>query len=141
MGDDAARTPHVVLTAGELIHFMDRILEDAAGDTHGYTQRFSWKKTDISSSVDGTVAASRQVLGGDVEAIGGWIVAETTGTASAAFRLHDGNSATTEQVGRVNLIANESVRDFFPGKGIEIFTGRIFVEVLSGSFEGVILWR
>ncbi|SRR6266568_1651097 len=137
----AARMPLLVVTPDELQEYVREILSDPAGRTRGYTERFSWLKTDFSSSVDSPVSASRQILAGDVVAIGGWIVAETTGTAAAAFRLHDGNSAAGEAFGRINLAANESTRDFVFGRGIECLTGRVFLEVISGSFEGVLIWR
>ena len=104
-------------------------------------ESFAWKKTDIGPSVAAAVVASRQVLGGDVRALCGWSVAETTGAASAAIRFHDGSSATGEVFTRINLVANESNREYFTKDGVRCFTGRIYLEVISGSVEGVIYWR
>ena len=61
-------------------------------------------------------------------------------TAGAAVRIHDGNNANGEVFARINLAANESVRDWYIPKGIRCFTGRVFLEVMSGSVEGVIYW-
>lgn len=137
----AARMPLLVVTVAELLDYVGERQSESQDQHGGYGEAFTWRKTDISSSVDSPVSASRAVLGGDVRAIGGWVVAETTGTAAAAFRLHDGNAAGGEQFGRINLAAGESTRDFVPGRGIRCFTGRVFIEVISGSFEGVIIWR
>lgn len=102
--------------------------------------RHYWQKTDIAASPAGAVTASRQVLRGDVRALVGWSVAETTGTAAAAFRLRDGTGTTSEVLARINLAANESDRDTFGQRGILVNTGNIWLEFISGSFEGVVYW-
>lgn len=124
----------------EWLRWMDSV-SDSDSLNSAYSERFTWKKTDIATSPGAAITASRQVLAGDVRAIGGWGFAETTGTAGASLRLRDGNSATGEVFIRVNLASNESTRDYFPKDGVHCLTGRVFIEVLSGSVEGVIYWR
>lgn len=102
--------------------------------------RRPFHKTDIATSPAGAVTASRQVLGGDVTELVGWALAETTGLSPAAVRLRDGNSAAGEVLARINLAANESARDTFTTRGIRVFTGRVYLEVVSGSVEGVVYW-
>lgn len=139
--EQQARTPVLVVTPGEMYEYVQRMLDDTGEVDRGYTQSFSWRKTDFSRFVNGAVTTNRAILGGDVSSIGGWSVAETTGTAGAAIRLHDGQNITGEAIVRINLAANESTRDLFPRKGIECYTGRVFLEVISGSVEGVLYWR
>jgi len=99
-------------------------------------------KTDIGPTPAAAVTASRQVIGGgDACELMGYALRETTGAATAALRLRDGNNAATEVIVAVNLAANESVRDMFTPRGLVIATGRVFLEWLSGSIEGVIYWR
>lgn len=139
--DENRHGPVLVVDVHEMAEYI-RELEGQSQDQHGgYSESFMWQKTDMSGTVDGANTASRLILGGDVRAIGGWIVAETTGAAGAALRLHDGNSGATEAFGRINLAANESTRDFIFSKGIRCQTGRVFLEVIAGAFEGVLFWR
>jgi hypothetical protein len=71
----------------------------------------------------------------------GFSVCESTGSAGAKFRLHDG-----EDVGdpvlypAVTLTSNESAREWFGNQGIQIVSGAVFLEVVSGSVEGCVLW-
>jgi hypothetical protein len=98
-------------------------------------------KTDISAGIGLPVTASRLALpGGDVAVLVGWSISETTGAATASFRLHDGKDATTPQFTRVNLAANESNRDTIGRNGAICFSGRVFLAVVSGSIEGVLFW-
>lgn len=98
-------------------------------------------KTDLSAGIAGAVAASRQVLaGGDVRAMIGYAIRETTGTAGAVIRFHDGNGPGTEVIAPVSLAAGESDRSILGSHGITVSTGRIFLEVVSGSVEGVVYW-
>lgn len=95
---------------------------------------------DIGPNPATAVTASRQVLGGgDVTRLLGWSIRETAG-AGAAFRLHDGNNASTPVLANANFAANESIRDFWFPAGILVATGRIWLEVLSGSIEGVLYY-
>lgn len=102
----------------------------------------SAERTDISAGVAGAVNASRQVLaGGDVEELIGWSLRETTGAAAAEMRLRDGNSAAGEVLAVVGLAANTSSFVFASGRGVRVLTGRVFLEVVSGSVEGVVYWK
>ena len=104
-------------------------------------KHYPWEKTDIGPTPAAAVAASRAINIGDIAVLCGYAVAETTGTATAAIRLRDGNNANGEVIARVNLVANESVRDFWTPDGVRVFTGHLFLEVVSGSVEGVVYWK
>lgn len=105
------------------------------GHHHGY------RKTDLGKSPGVAVTASRQVFGGDPCTLYGWAVAETTNAATATIRLRDGSDANAEVIARINLAINESDRDMFTPHGIIISTGHLWLEVVSGSVEGVLYWR
>lgn len=65
----------------------------------------------------------------------GLALRETTGTAGAVARLHDGESASRRSIIPVSLAANESVREVVGLSGALYVTG-VFIEVVSGSVEG-----
>ena len=99
------------------------------------------RKTDIASTPGGAVTASVQLpSSGRIQQLLGWAIAETTGTATAGFRLHDGIGTGGGVLVRINLAANESTRDRGGPPGIWVVNGSIYLEVLSGSIEGVIFW-
>lgn len=83
---------------------------------------------------------TRQVIG-RCHLLCGWSVRETTGAAAAVFRLHDGRDVNEPVLASANLAANESIRDNFATPGLRVTTGGIFLEVVSGSIEGVIYVR
>lgn len=139
--EQGAQRPLLIIDALTLLEHVREHMGDPDRDHRGYSESYSWNKTDIAPTVAGTDTATRILLGGDVRAVCGWAIAETTGAASAAIRLHDGRLATGEQFGRVNLIASESVRDTFVPHGVRCYTGAVTIEVLSGSVEGVLFWR
>ena len=96
---------------------------------------------DLGANPATAVTASRQVLGGgDVSRLLGWSIRETTGTGTAVFRLRDGNNANASVLANANFAANESIRDFWFPAGIHVATGRIFLEIVSGSIEGVLYY-
>lgn len=99
-----------------------------------------WHKTDLAAKPAGSVAASRAVLSGDAVALMGWSVREPTGAAGASFRLRDGD-ANGEVLCNANLAANESIRDLFTHPGVRVETGKVFLDMIAGSVEGVIYWR
>jgi hypothetical protein len=125
----------------ELAEHIRRLVADPELGGGSYTDIFTGKKTDIATSPGGAVNASRVIINSDVHAVLGWSFAETTGTTPATIRLHDGNAATGEVFARINLAANESVRDWYIPKGVRCFTGRLFLEVIAGSVEGVVYWQ
>ena len=131
----------LVVTEGELEHHIRNFLSDPAERSEGYTESFAHKKTDIAYPGTGAVTGNKGILGGDVRAITGWAIRETTGAAAATIRLRDGSAAIGEVIAPLGLAANGFA--FFPpmGKGIEVATGKVFLEVVAGSVEGVIYWR
>lgn len=71
----------------------------------------------------------------------GWSVTESTGSAKAQIRLHDGeNSSAPILASQINLAQGESIRDWFGDESIEIVSGKVYLEVISGSVEGAIYW-
>ena len=85
----------------------------------------------LTMTVDSTNVAPTALLG--------WSFTESTGSAGASVRLHDGqNSAAPSLCSAVKLSAGESTRDWFGDQTIEIFSGSVFLEVLSGSVECVV---
>jgi hypothetical protein len=108
-------------------------------DRHPAGRIYKW---DISTGIALPITASVELpLGGAVRAVYGWAFAETTGTAAAAVRLHDGSQTGGEVFARINLTAGESTRDSFAPNGIKCRSGYLYLEVLSGSVEGVVYWR
>lgn len=97
-------------------------------------------KTDLGLSPGAVVAASRVVVSGDVHMLRGWAIVETTGANPASIRLRDGTGINNEIFARINLAAGESTRDIMSSKGVKCTTGNIWLEVLSGSVEGVLFW-
>lgn len=133
-------TPVLVVDVLELSAYLKHMLANPERFGASYTDLFTGLKSDIATAPGAPVVASRVVVNSDVHAVLGWAFAETTGTGGAAVRLHDGNNATSEVFARVNLAANESVRDWYIPKGIRCSTGRLFLEVVNGSVEGVVYW-
>lgn len=99
------------------------------------------KVTDLSAEVGAAVSASRQVLDGDVCELLGWRIVETTGAAAMAFRLHDGSGSagTLLTVGGAASAGVDSMP--ISEHGIEVQTGKVYLEVKSGSMAGVLYWR
>lgn len=135
-----AATPVLVVDVDELAAYVHDMIANPERSGKSYSDIFTGNKTDIATVPGGAIAASRLAINSDVHAILGWSFAETTGTAGASVRIHDGATAQGEVFARINLQPNESVRDWYIPKGIRSFTGRIFIEVIAGSVEGVIYW-
>ena len=106
-----------------------------------YTEIPYWRKTDISAGIAAAVTVSRQVLAGDVRQVGGWSIRETTGAASAMVRFIEGNAVGGEVICPVGIPQGTTVTVAPTAPGIQVFTGRVFMQVVSGSVEGVIYWR
>lgn len=140
-GESGGAAPLSPYDQAELGRLLTIALTDPAGAERGYSESFSMKKTDIAANTAGAVAASRQILGGDVLAVMGWTIAESTGAAVAKVRLRDGNNASAEVIATIALPTNGSSIVVVPRHGIEVFTGRVFLEVAAGSVEGVLYWR
>lgn len=139
MGSGTSPTP--VIDVLELERYIRRALTYPTTDDAAYTDDFTARKTDIAATPAGAVSASRIVINSDVHSLLGWSLAETTGTNAATIRLWDGRNATAEQIVRINLGANESVRDWFIPRGVRIVSGAIFLQVVSGSVEGTVYWQ
>ena len=61
---------------------------------------------------------------------------ELSGAASAVFRLWDGHSAGSTLIDTISLSAAQSTRDYYRAWEYPYDVG-LFLEVVSGSFEGV----
>lgn len=85
----------------------------------------------------GPTTTSGVILASGVSALLGWSISETTGSAGAKVVIWDNPSAATgKHYGRpVNLVANESVRDWFAGAAPQCVTGGLYLQVLSGSVD------
>ncbi len=96
--------------------------------------------TDISSSVGGAVSASRQVVSSGARVLLGFSLSETAG-ATAEVRLHDGIDATGPLLtGGITFAANGSTGEWFSDEAVEVVSGSIFLERVSGSVRGVVYW-
>jgi len=66
-----------------------------------------------------------------------WGFRETSGVAGAAFRLWDGSSNNGRLLAPFALNTGESVREWPGPHSLDFETG-LYLEVLSGTFEGVV---
>lgn len=99
------------------------------------------RKSDISPTAGGAVTASGAITPtGVCKQVIGWSIVETTGTAGATIRLWDGVANEGSVIVRIDLNANESTRDRGGPPGIQCVSGGIYLQVVSGSVEGVIYW-
>ena len=72
-------------------------------------------------------------------ALFGWSVAETAGGA-AKIRVRDGSDVSGAILsGLISLSANESTRDLLM-LPIDVVSGGLFLEIVSGQVETVIYW-
>lgn len=76
------------------------------------------------------------IITGDV-LLGGFCFRETTETAGALIKLHDGADANAATVSIISLAPNESIRDWYLPSGIRFKYG-LYVEVINGAIEGVL---
>lgn len=67
----------------------------------------------------------------------GWALRESTGAATAACDIYDGNDATAQVAIPFTFLANESVRDWLGPNGVLITRGA-FLNVLAGSVRGAL---
>jgi hypothetical protein len=96
--------------------------------------------------LDPNPATTGQLLVFDIDdvaripaALLGWSIAESTGGSGASFEIHDGQNAEAPSLsGVVTLTSNESNREWFGDQTIEIFSGSVYFNVISGSVEGVV---
>jgi hypothetical protein len=66
-----------------------------------------------------------------------WAFRETTGIAGAAFRLWDGTNNGGRLMAPFGLNIGESVREW-PGLHSLYYETGLYLEVISGTFEGVV---
>ena len=107
----------------------------------GRTHRWPIRSTDVSSGVGVAISASTQVLAGDVCELLGYSLVETSGAAVMSFRLHDGSGTADTLLAVGGAAASTSTSLILPEHGIEVLTGKVFIEVTSGHLAGVIYWR
>jgi hypothetical protein len=84
--------------------------------------------------------AAQQLVAVEARVLLGWSFTEATGSAAAKIRLHDGTSALGKVVGTIGLASGASSNVTLPVDGVQITTGAIFLEVVSGSVEGGAYW-
>lgn len=65
----------------------------------------------------------------------GFSLTETTGTASASFRLINGINTSGIVLARINLAPSESAREYLPFPWL-LFPAGIFGVLVSGAVEG-----
>jgi hypothetical protein len=74
-------------------------------------------------------------------ALFGWSTKESTGSAYAHFRLHDGaNVSSPALTAVISLSPGESARDWFGDQSLEVFNGAIYVEIVDGNIELDVYW-
>ena len=78
--------------------------------------------------------AASKVLSSREGVLLGWSVRETSGNATATFRLWNTTQAQGVIVATVSLNSGESSRDYLP-RGIEC-AGGLYFELVSGTLEG-----
>lgn len=99
------------------------------------------RKSDISPTAAGAVTASGQLAPtGVCKQLIGWALAETSGLNTATLRIWDGVNTEGSVMVRINLAANESTRDRSGPPGIQCVSGGLYLQIVSGSVEGVIYW-
>ena len=104
-------------------------------------QQYRLRPVDISPAPAGAVAASHTVLNGGASFLCGWALRETTGAAAAAIRLWDGASNNDQLLLTLALASGAGDRYILDRHGIWITTGRVFLEVVAGSVEGLLYIR
>lgn len=96
--------------------------------------------TDLSAGVGAAVAASRQVLAGDVCELLGLTVRESTGAAVASLSLHDGSSNAGALVAIVAIAAGGYASPTLPDCGVRVQTGKLYLNIIAGSVAGCVYW-
>jgi hypothetical protein len=86
----------------------------------------------ISFVVDGVTETPPEVLG--------WAVTESTGSAAAKIRLHDGADASGPELAPLIVLASGGESSEFVEQGIQLSSGKVWLEVVSGSVEISVYW-
>ena len=92
------------------------------------------------TKIPGDKVGAEESVVKSVEVLYGWIISESTGTAGAKFRLWDGTSNAGNYLGTVTLGENESNREFFPVETPAIRNNAIYLEIVSGKLEGLVMF-
>lgn len=94
----------------------------------------------IPTTASGVITTVVDGVAMPVKILFGWALAETTGSAGVKLRLRDGTTASAPSIIPITMSGGESTRDFFGDEAIEINSGSIYLEIVTGSIEGSILW-
>jgi hypothetical protein len=85
-------------------------------------------------------SSSFQAVASGATGVRGFSIREAAG-ATAVVRFRDGTSATAVPVlASVSLTANESDRDWFGEGGLQVTSGAVYVEIVSGTVEVTVWW-
>lgn len=98
-------------------------------------------KTDIGATVAGARGTGNySLVASGARVLLGWSLSETAGAAAEA-RLHDGGANTAPLLtGGITFAANGTSAMWFADEGVEVTSGAIELEVVSGSIRGVVYW-
>jgi hypothetical protein len=89
--------------------------------------------------------ASVQVVASGASNLCGYAFAEKTGKATAKLIIRDGTSGGKEMF-PITLNPSESTREVWAfqsegPRGIPVTSGAIYIEVVSGEIEGIVIWE
>lgn len=90
--------------------------------------------------------ASQQIIPSGVAQLGGYAFTETTGKNAAKIVLYDGLAAgPKKELYSITLKANESTREVFlynseGPKGVPLVNAGLYLEVVEGEVEGMVIW-
>jgi hypothetical protein len=87
-----------------------------------------------------TATASQTVVAQQVKCLFGWSLNESTGSGAAKVRLRDGTSAAGKLLAVVNLASAASSTTWLAEQAVQVNTGAVYLEVVSGSVEGCLYW-
>jgi hypothetical protein len=98
--------------------------------------------TDLSPN---TAKASQQIIPSGASQLGGYAFTEATGKAGAKIVLYDGSSGQKKELFPITLKANESTREVFlynneGPKGLPLTNAGLYLEVVEGEVEGMVIW-
>lgn len=107
-------------------------------DTHEHRGRRSARAISIGATPAAAVSASAAIHAGGATHLVGWALKETSALNTAFVRIRDGKGTDGDVLVPISLAASESTRDLMPEWPVWITTGNLFLEVVSGSVEGVV---
>lgn len=70
----------------------------------------------------------------------GFSATESTGSAAAKFRLHDGGSSSAPPLDSEQELAAGTNNTVVYPVGVEIVSGEVWLEIISGSVEIEVYW-